>query len=252
MKETGEKTAARKWRRALAWAAALLVLLTALAACDLLGTATSAPTRAPTRSEPTRPVQPTPTSDTPPTKAPGGTNGELQLTVAPVPVDIPDYNRRDWRHWTDEDRDCQNARQEALIAESKTRVTFESEDRCRVATGQWVGPYTGTVVDDPGKLDIDHLVPLANAHRSGGWAWDRDRKRAFANDLTYPDHLIATTASANRAKGSKGPEDWRPPDQGYWCDYAVDWVAIKSRWGLTATEREWEALQEMLGACPDG
>ena len=165
----------------------------------------------------------------------------IPLTVAPVPDDLPRYDRKEWRHWVDQDRDCQDARQEVLIAESEIEVTFKSSDNCRVASGRWTGPYTGAVVDDPTKLDVDHVVPLANAHRSGGWAWTRDQKRANANALQYPEHLAATTAAANRAKGSDGPEDWRPPDTGYWCTYAQDWIAIKSRWGLTATQREYRS-----------
>ena len=93
------------------------------------------------------------------------------------------------------------------------------------------------------------MVPLANAHRSGGWHWSKDRKRDYANDLSYPNHLIAVQSSANRRKGSKGPEDWKPPRREYWCQYATDWAAVKQAWGLTATQREAAALQEMLAAC---
>ncbi len=149
----------------------------------------------------------------------------------------------------DEDRDCQNARHEALIAESGTLVTYTDDDKCKVESGLWEGPYTGEVFTDPGSLDIDHMVPLANAHRSGGWAWNEDKKREYANDLSYDGHLIAVKASANRSKGSKGPEDWRPPRREYWCRYALDWISIKSSWGLIATESEADALQEMLTVC---
>ena len=172
----------------------------------------------------------------------------LSIVVAPVPGVIPEYDRGEWRHWTDEDGDCQDARQEALVAESVIPVAYEDAGQCRVASGAWIGPYTGEQFDDPGRLDVDHMVPLGNAHQSGGWAWSAPEKRQYANDLSYENHLIAVQASANRSKGSKSPADWRPPDRGYWCQYAVDWIAIKTAWELTATEPEAEALGEMLGA----
>ncbi len=173
----------------------------------------------------------------------------LAISVAPIPQGLPAYNRSDWRHWIDADHDCQDARQEALIAESRAPVRYARPDRCRVSSGDWFGQYTGERFTDPGDLDIDHMVPLANAHRSGGWQWSKDRKRDYANDLSYPNHLIAVQSSANRRKGSKGPEDWKPPRREYWCQYATDWAAVKQAWGLTATQREAAALQEMLTTC---
>ena len=74
-------------------------------------------------------------------------------------------------------------------------------------------------------------------------------KKNYANDLAFDDHLIAATASANRSKGAKGPEEWQPPDTGYWCQYAVDWIIVKASWSLTATANEWTALEDMLGTC---
>ena len=65
-------------------------------------------------------------------------------------------------------------------------IGFQSSSRCRVDSGSWVGPYTGKAVGDPGKFDVDHMVPLANAHRSGGWAWTPKSKAAYANYLEYP------------------------------------------------------------------
>ena len=112
-------------------------------------------------------------------------------------------------------------------------------------------PFTGTTVTEATKLDIDHMVPLANAHHTGGHAWTPERKRAYANDLTSDAHLIAVTSSANRSKGARGPDQWRPPDEGYWCQYATDWVSIKTTWGLTATPAESEALSEMLKTCKE-
>lgn len=175
----------------------------------------------------------------------------FELDVREVPADLPAYDRDDWPHWSDEDGDCQDARQETLIAESATPVRFKTDKRCRVDSGLWKDPYTGLTVDDPGELDVDHVVPLANAHRSGAWNWSRGQKKAYANDLSHPEHLLAVTASANRAKGRKGPEDWRPDNESHWCDYAQDWVGIKIRWSLSATPEELDALREMAATCSE-
>ena len=52
----------------------------------------------------------------------------LTISVAPVPADIPECDRSDWRHWVGHDGDCRDARQEVLIAESLVEVPFERRD----------------------------------------------------------------------------------------------------------------------------
>ena len=187
------------------------------------------------------PVTPPPTTTAPTTT--------LVTTVAPIPAGIPEYDRSDWRHWIDEDGDCQDARQEVLIAESLVEVTFETDRQCRVETGRWYGTFTGVYVDDPGDLDIDHIVPLKNAHLSGAWAWNPAMKEEYANYLENPDHLIAVASRANRSKGARGPEEWMPSNQDYWCQYTTDWAEIKAWWELTMTDAEAEAVVEMLQRC---
>ena len=183
-----------------------------------------------------------------PTEIPAVTSEQL-LWVAEVSPDLPPYDRDDWKHWVDEDKDCQNTRHEVLIEESLAKVAFKTDRKCQVATGEWFDLYTGETITDATRLDVDHMIPLKNAHNSGGWAWDKSRKAAFANDMSYADHLIAVTASANRKKGARGPEEWKPTNRGYWCDYAIDWVQIKIDWDLSATKAEWGALEEMLETC---
>ena len=90
---------------------------------------------------------------------------------------------------------------------------------------------------------------LKNAHNSGGWAWNPAAKEDYANSLEEDDHLIAVASRANRSKGARGPEEWRPSDETYWCQYATDWTEIKERRDLTMTEPEAEAVVEMLGTC---
>ena len=165
-----------------------------------------------------------------------------------------DYNRRDWRHWIDADRDCQNTRAEVLIAESVAPVSFapaDDGDQCRVISGEWVGPWTGEVFTDASDVDIDHHVPLGHAHESGGWRWNPQRKRAYANDLTHSASLQATSAPINRSKGKQPPDEWRPEESAGWCRYAADWISVKTVWELTVTSAEVDALEKMLATCDD-
>jgi len=162
---------------------------------------------------------------------------------------IPAYDRDDWQHWIDADHDCQDTRQEVLIDESLEPVVFADATRCRVASGLWRDPYSGQLYRDPGALDIDHMVPLANAHESGGWQWFPDRKRDYANDLSNPDHLVAVFASLNRQKGAETPATWKPPDRTAWCWYARAWTGVKSRWMLSIANEERTALTEMQAGC---
>src|SRR3546814_1137101 len=105
-------------------------------------------------------------------------------------------------------------------------------DGCGVAAGRWYDPYTGRTITDPRELDVDHRIPLAEAHRSGADRWDAGRRRAFANDLSHPDTLVAVDLSANRSKGDGDPLSWLPPAWGNRCAYVQRWRATKRRWGL--------------------
>ncbi len=175
------------------------------------------------------------------------------LEVAARSSDV-EYDRRDWRHWIDADRDCQDTRAEVLIAESVSPVSFDPEDdgdKCRVVSGRWVGPWTGEVFSDASDLDIDHHVPLGHAHLSGGWNWPPERKRAYANDLADPVSLQATSLSVNRSKGKQPPDEWRPDAPASWCRYAADWITVKQKWELTVTASEVTALEGMLATCDD-
>jgi hypothetical protein len=64
------------------------------------------------------------------------------------------------------------------------------------------------------------VVPLGNAHVSGGWAWPKERREAYANDLEHPEHLLAVKDSLNQTKGDKSPDKWKPPRQEFWCEYS--------------------------------
>jgi len=168
-----------------------------------------------------------------------------------VVEDIATYDRAEWNHWIDSDKDCQNTRHEVLQVESLVPVTFKDDSQCPVESGEWYDAYTGGTITDASKLDIDHMVPLNNAHISGGWAWDKITKSKYANYMEDAGHLIAVSASANRQKGARSPDQWKPSNQNYWCNYATDWVAIKNSWQLDFTKSESDAIEEMLNTCTD-
>ena len=125
------------------------------------------------------------------------------------------YYRDDWGSWIDEDGDCQDTRAEILIRDSQKNVSF---DECRVVGGLWILPYTPGSVTNASQIDVDHIIPLKWANSHGGHIWSNSRKRKFAND---PDNLLATSLSANRSKGAKGPEKWLPSIN--ICGYAKRW-----------------------------
>ena len=161
---------------------------------------------------------------------------------------IVPYDRGLYEHWTDDDGDCANTRQEVLIAESQSPAKLDST-RCRVLEGLWFDPYTGQRITDPSDLDIDHLIPLAEAHRSGASSWTAEQRREFANDLIHPDVLIAVATASNRSKGDRDPALWLPPNEGYRCQYVRLWVIAKATWGLDMDPAEREAVREVLWNC---
>ena len=163
---------------------------------------------------------------------------------------IPQYNRQDWNSWIDDDLDCQNTRHENLQLESYVNVLFTKSDNCYVKSGKWFDPYNGKFFYFASDLDIDHLIPLYNAHISGGWKWDSNKKTEFANSLEDSDILIAVKNTTNREKSAFAPDEWRPPNVSYWCEYAYDWIRIKYEWNLSATPSEWTSLLEMISTCP--
>jgi len=173
----------------------------------------------------------------------------LTLFIMPLMVfaeQCPKYNRSEFGGWIDADRDCQRTRSEVLIEESMTSVTFKSRRNCEVASGRWDDPFSGRSFTNPKMLDIDHVVPLREAHQSGAWKWDRSKKRRYANYLVAKNHLMAVHLSANRSKGLKDPAEWLPPNKAYRKTYARIWIAIKNGWGLTADRVELNALKRIL------
>lgn len=159
------------------------------------------------------------------------------------------YERTAFRHWVDADGDGCTTRAEVLIAEAVGPLTVT--DKCRITGGRWFSSYDQVHVTTPRGLDIDHLVPLAEAWDSGADAWTPKRREAYANDLGDQRSLVAVTARTNRQKADQDPVTWMPPAAEARCTYIEDWVATKTRWSLKVDADEKAKLAKEAVTCPD-
>lgn len=186
----------------------------------------------------------------------GATPAEKLAELRVKPAGTMDgYSREKFPHWSDAqtygwtlpagtpDPGSCDARDAALIRDGREEVVRSG---CYVESGRWFDPYTGRTYYQPSDIDIDHVVPLANAWRSGASSWTTARKQRFAN---VPLDLLAVEDNANASKGDKGPEAWKPPRTAYHCVYSKKWINIKHYWTLSVTSAEKSALKQMLSTC---
>lgn len=152
------------------------------------------------------------------------------------------YDRDLFEHWVDANDDCQDTRDEVLDAESLVDVSG-----CDIRTGEWRSVYDGEVVRDSSELDVDHMVPLAEAWDSGAGRWTATTRTRFANDLGDGRTLAAVTAAANRSKSDQDPAEWLPSRRV--CGYVRGWVAAKTRWSLAVDRPERRALLSLADGC---
>jgi len=154
------------------------------------------------------------------------------------------YSRAKFHIWASQGGGC-DTRDVVLKRDGKD---VKATSDCKITSGTWHSPYNGKDYSEPLQMDIDHIVPLANAWRSGADAWTDDQRKAFANDLTRPQ-LLAVDSSDNRSKGDQDPSQWKPPSRDYWCTYAKKWITVKAYYKLTVTSAERSALTDMLDTC---
>ncbi|MDT9698486.1 HNH endonuclease family protein [Streptomyces sp. P17] len=164
------------------------------------------------------------------------------LTVATE--DRTGYNRDLFPLWITQSGTC-NTR-EVVLKRDGTNVVQDSA--CAAVSGSWYSPYDGATWTAASDVDIDHLVPLAEAWDSGADSWTTSRRQAFANDLTRPQ-LIAVTDNVNQAKGDQDPATWMPSRTAYRCTYVRAWVQVKYYYDLSVDSAEKSALTSYLNAC---
>ncbi|MER7995948.1 MULTISPECIES: HNH endonuclease family protein [Micromonospora] len=186
-----------------------------------------------------------PASATPP-GIPSRATAQSQLNALTVAAQgsMAGYSRDLFPHWITITGAC-NTREQVLKRDG-TSVVVDSS--CAATSGRWYSPYDGATWYAASDVDIDHVVPLAEAWRSGANSWTTSRRQSFANDLTRPQ-LIAVTDNVNQAKGDQDPSTWQPPLTSYRCTYSKMWITVKYNWGLTLQSSEKSALQSMLNTC---
>lgn len=156
------------------------------------------------------------------------------------------FNRDEFNLWVDADGDCFDTRAEVLQQESLAGWTASD---CTVVSGKWHSYYDGQIWRRASNVDIDHLVPLAEAWDSGARKWNADTRERYANDLGDRRTLVAVTDNVNQAKGDQDITEWLP-DHGV-CRYLREWTVVKTRWSLTVNRSEKRQLRQLAGDCPN-
>jgi hypothetical protein len=179
----------------------------------------------------------------PTTTGPGTAVNQLGLLTVAQASSMKGYSRDHFPHWRDAGKNCDV--RDTVLQRDGEDIKLSG---CNVVSGRWSSVYDNRTLTDPAEVDIDHMVPLANAWRSGADEWNDAERGDFANDLTRPQ-LLAVSAASNRSKGDQGPEEWKPPNRDYWCTYAESWITVKHHWQLSVTAPEKTALTDMLATC---
>lgn len=177
------------------------------------------------------------------------------LVVVDAPV-VPEYDRDEFgQAWADVDRNGCDTRNDVLALDL-TAVAFKPGTRdCVVVSGVLEDRYTGETIefvrgaDTSSRVQVDHVVALADAWRSGAHAWDLTRRQEFAND---PRNLLAVDGPTNQDKGAANAAEWLPPAREFRCQYAVIQVTVKAEYGLSVTGDERRALTRELDGCRVG
>ncbi|MFI0543992.1 hypothetical protein RKD19_005759 [Streptomyces canus] len=154
------------------------------------------------------------------------------------------YSRDLFPTWITISGTC-NTREYILKRDGSNVVT---DSACAATSGSWYSPYDGATWTAASDVDIDHLVPLAEAWDSGASAWTTARRQSFANDVTRPQ-LLAVTDNVNQSKGDQDPATWMPSLTSYRCTYVRAWVQVKYYYGLSVDSAEKSALTSYLANC---
>jgi hypothetical protein len=204
---------------------------------------------------------PTVTTSTPAPATPGPTHASSQeaaaarATLAGLPVKgkapATGYDREaDFgTAWLDVDHNGCDTRNDVL-ARDLTDVVRQGP--CKVVSGHLVSPYTGATIafvrgnTTSTLVQIDHVVALENAWRTGAQQLSQSERQALAND---PENLFAVDGHSNSQKRSGDAATWLPAATGFRCEYVEHQVTVKAKYRLWVVPAERDAMERVLSTC---
>lgn len=131
---------------------------------------------------------------------------------------------------------------------------IELADPCTVASGVLQDRYSGTTVQytmESGgdTVQVDHIVSLSDAWKSGAWAWEPAERENFAN---HSVNLLTVSAQQNQAKSSSNAAQWLPADRTVHCWFVVRQILVKDMFALSVTQAELDTYRDILPRCQAG
>ncbi|TAL13674.1 MAG: hypothetical protein EPN99_15085 [Frankiales bacterium] len=173
----------------------------------------------------------------------GSTSGELPPELQGLRVAERSTTPYDPAAWPFPTGSCLDTAEQALADADVFEPTL-SDDGCSVVDGLWRDPWAGTQHSAVEEVRAVHVVPLPNAHASGGDTWDAAKREQFANVV---DQLEVVSNGTAAARADRAPEAWLPTVDS--CGYAREWAALKKAWDLSVTTAERDALAAALAGC---
>lgn len=142
-----------------------------------------------------------------------------------------------------------------ILRRNLSEITIKPNTRgCVPMSGTLHDPYTGrpiAFIRGAGTSDdvqIDHIVALADAWRTGAASLTDQQRRNLAGD---PLNLIAVDGPTNQAKGDRDAAEWLPPNSDARCMYITRQISVKTKYQLWVTPTEKVAMAAVLDTCPD-
>ncbi|WP_375485499.1 HNH endonuclease family protein [uncultured Mycobacterium sp.] len=184
------------------------------------------------------------------------------IIVVPARIHRYDYRRAAFGDAWDDDNDAPGGHngcdtRDDILNRDLVDKTYVSIKRCpdAVATGTLHDPYTNATINFQrgarvgASVQIDHIVPLAYAWDMGAYDWPYPQRLRFAND---PANLVAVSGQANEDKADSQPALWMPPNTAFWCQYAVQYIAVLRGYALPVDQPSADALRRAAATCPAG